>query len=389
MKVLHLISRYRWTGSAEPAVNLCLFQAKQGADARLCCVSGGSLEREARARGVRLLEAARLGRDYTPWGILAAARSIALCLERESIDLLHCHTQHDHWLSALAQRYLARRRAPIVRTHHETRHIRVGWVWRRIFNHYTAMNVVPSEATRATFIASGAMLPSRVRTIYGGLDFSRFQASVPLPNLRSAWRLPADATLIAQLSHIGPDRRQAQMLEAFSLLADEHPKAWLVFLGEGNKSTVTHLRERVEALPFADRVIFSKDFAPSSLAWPDQVAAMDRVVILAVGSEGSSRGAMEAMALGRPLIGARVGVLPELIEEGRTGWLADPDSPLSIAGAIRTSLASQGLAARIGAAAASLVRTRFRCERQAEETLGLYREILTTASAPAEAAGSR
>ena len=248
------------------------------------------------------------------------------------------------------------------------------------------MNVVPSRATREYFVGSGAMLPAKVRTLYGGLDFARFQASVPLPNLRAAWGLPPDALLIAQLSHIGPDRRQAEMLEAFSLLVDEHPKAWLVFLGQGNKATVAQLRERVEALPFAERVIFSKDFTQP--AWPDQVAAMDRIVILAVGSEGSSRGAMEAMALGRPVIGGRVGVLPELIEEGKTGWLADADSPLSIAGAIRTSLTSASVAARVGAAAASLIRTRFRCERLAEETLALYREMLAEPQ-PAEAADSR
>jgi glycosyltransferase involved in cell wall biosynthesis len=389
MTTLHLISRYRWTGSAEPAVNLCAFEAKAGADARLCCIPGGSLEREAKLRGVRLLHAANLARNYTPWGILAAARSLARYVVSENVDLLHAHTQHDHWLAAMALTFFAPRQVPLIRTHHETRKIRVGRVWRRIFNHYTAMNLSPSRSATDFFTQSGAIHPERVRTIYGGLDFSRFRVSASPPNVRETWGVPKEALLIAHLSHIGPDRRQREMLEAFALLADEHPRAWLLFLGQGNKSTVSELRERVRSFPFSGRVVFSKDHSQKGISWPDQVATADRVVVLAVGSEGSSRGAMEAMALARPVIAARLGVLPELIEDGKTGWLADPDSPLSIAGALRTSLASPEIAVRVGAAAGALIRTRFRCERQAEETLALYREILGETSRPVQQASSR
>ena len=370
-------------------MSLCVFQAKAGADARLCCIPGGSLEREAQARSIRFLEAANLGRNYTPWGILAAASSLARCVGRERIDILHAHTAHDHWLAALAQTCFAETKVPLIRTHHETRKIRVGRVWRRIFNYDTAMNIAPSCSAAEFFRASGAMLPGRVRTVYGGLDFSRFRVSAPAPNVREAWGVPKDALLIAHLSHIGPDRRQRQMLEAFALLADEFPRARLVFLGQGNKSTVRELRSRVEATRFAPRVLFSKDYAGKGIPWPDLVAAMDRIVVLAVGSEGSSRGAMEAMALARPVIAARVGVLPELIEEGESGWLTDPEQPLAIAGALRASLSSPENAARVGGNAVEVIRARFRCERQAEETLALYGEILEQERQASRAAGSR
>src|SRR5512134_13055 len=98
MIVLHLISRYRWTGSAQPAVTLCGALARAGVDSRLCCIPGGSLEREARERGVQVTPYVDLSRNYTPWGILLAAGRLARILERERIDLIHAHTSHDHWL---------------------------------------------------------------------------------------------------------------------------------------------------------------------------------------------------------------------------------------------------------------------------------------------------
>jgi glycosyltransferase involved in cell wall biosynthesis len=389
MKVLHLVSRYRWTGCAEPAVNLCRYLQKAGADSRLCCIPGGSLERHARDLGTRLVDAAPLGRNYTPWGILGAARSLARYAADEMIDILHAHTSHDHWLAALGQLLFAERPVPLVRTHHETRRIRAGKVWRRIFNRDTAMNVTVSEASRRYFEESGAIRPDRVRTIHGGLDFARFAVSSPAPDVRGAWGVPGDARILAHLSHIGPDRRQEEMLEAFSLLAEEFPRAWLVFLGQGNKSTVRRLREKIQDRSFGDRVVLSRDFAGRGIPWLDQVAAVDQVAVLAVGSEGSSRGVMEAMALAKPAIGARAGVIPELIEEGKTGWLVDSGDPLALAGALREALRDPEKAGRMGSAGAAVIRTRFRCERQAREILDLYREILPAASPPAMPAGSR
>jgi glycosyltransferase involved in cell wall biosynthesis len=389
MRVLHLVSRYRWTGCAEPAVNLCRFLARAGADSRLCCVKGGSLEQEALRLGIRLADAAPLGRDYTPWGILGAARSLASYAASEQVDILHAHTSHDHWLAALALAYFAARPVVLVRSHHETRRIRAGIVWRRIFNRHTAMNVTVSDASRQYFETSGAIRPDRIRTIYGGLDFSRFATSSPAPDVRGIWGVPRDSRIVAHLSHIGPDRRQEVMLEAFSILSEEFPRAWLVFLGQGNKSTVRLLREKVEAQSFRDRVVLSRDFADRGIPWLDQVAAVDQVAVLAVGSEGSSRGVMEAMALGKGVVGARVGVIPEMIEDRKTGWLVDPDHPPSLAGALREGLADPEEAARLGSAAAAMIRTRFRCERQARETLDLYREILSPRESPPGPAGSR
>jgi glycosyltransferase involved in cell wall biosynthesis len=376
MIVLHLVSRFRWTGCAEPAVNLCRHLQKAGADSRLCCVPGGSLEERARELGTRLASAAPLGRDYTPWGILGAARSLARYVDAEGIDLVHAHTSHDHWLAALSLLLFARRKTPLVRTHHETRRIRAGKVWRRIFNRDTAMNITVSEDSRDYFQKSGAIRPDRIRVIYGGLDFGRFAVSRPAAEIRSVWGIPAGAFLVAHLSHIGPDRRQDRMLEAFSLVSEEFPDARLIFLGEGNKSTVSQLRERVRATSFRERVVLGRDFTDRSLPWLDQVASVDQVAVLAVGSEGSSRGVMEAMALGKPVAGARVGVIPELVADGKTGWLVDPGHPPSLASALRAAMRDPASAGRLGSAGAALIRTRFRCERQAREMLDLYREIV-------------
>lgn len=133
----------------------------------------------------------------------------------------------------------------------------------------------------------------------------------------------------------------------------------------------------------------SHDYARRDLPSPDHVAAVDLVAVLAVGSEGTSRGVMEAMALGKLVVGARVGVIPDIIEEGRTGRLVEPNRADLLAGALRQALAEPATRALVGSAAAAAIRTRFRCERQAKETLDLYREILQREDRTLPAACSR
>jgi glycosyltransferase involved in cell wall biosynthesis len=145
----------------------------------------------------------------------------------------------------------------------------------------------------------------------------------------------------------------------------------------------------VAAGPLGHRILFSRDFAPHALPWPNQIAAVDLVAVLAVGSEGSSRGVMEAMALAKPVIGAGLGVIPELLESGQSGWIVDSDDPSQVAGAIREALTDPAKSLRLASAASVAVRTRFRCERQAQETLELYREIVKQADRSLPAAGSR
>ena len=71
--------------------------------------------------------------------------------------------------------------------------------------------------------------------------------------------------------------------------------------------------------------------------------------------------ALEAMACEVPVVASRVGGLPEIIDDGTTGFLCAPDDLEGMAARAIAVLADPDLRARIGSAAAQQVRTRF-CE---------------------------
>jgi glycosyltransferase involved in cell wall biosynthesis len=89
---------------------------------------------------------------------------------------------------------------------------------------------------------------------------------------------------------------------------------------------------------------------------PEQVAeALDNATVLLLPSfsEGLPRVAMEAFARGRPVIGARAGGIPDIVQDGVNGLLVDPRDPESIASALVRVLTEHELAERLAAGAAA------------------------------------
>jgi glycosyltransferase involved in cell wall biosynthesis len=130
---------------------------------------------------------------------------------------------------------------------------------------------------------------------------------------------------------------------AWRLAAPRLPGAVLRLVGDGRfrdsvRSLVTDLPAQTRWLP--------------KLATAEVVAAMDEswALLLVSRSEGTPRVVLEALCRGRAVIGARAGGIPDVVEDGVTGLLVDPEDPEAIAGALVRVLSDRALAERMGAA---------------------------------------
>jgi glycosyltransferase involved in cell wall biosynthesis len=89
---------------------------------------------------------------------------------------------------------------------------------------------------------------------------------------------------------------------------------------------------------------------------------------------------LEAMAAGVPVVAAKVGGVPDLIEEGRTGFFCDPQDAASMARAIERVLLDPLAAAKVARQARQLARGRFHPTVIARRHLGIYQEVLSRAA---------
>ena len=85
---------------------------------------------------------------------------------------------------------------------------------------------------------------------------------------------------------------------------------------------------------------------------------------------------LEAMAAGVPVVAAKVGGVPDLIEDGKTGLLCDPLDAASMSGAVEKMLNEPELGRRLAADANRLARERFHPAVIARRHLEIYREVL-------------
>ena len=109
---------------------------------------------------------------------------------------------------------------------------------------------------------------------------------------------------------------------------------------------------------------------------PALLSALDLVVLPSTEREGFPLALTEAAMAGRPAIASRLGGIPEIIEDRRTGLLVPPRDAPALAGAIVELLSDAELRNRLGEAARMRARERFTSEAMVDQVLAIYRAVL-------------
>ena len=137
-----------------------------------------------------------------------------------------------------------------------------------------------------------------------------------------------------------------RFIDAFALIAGEFPQSRLLIVGRRqNQTYAEELRRQVARLHLADRVELMAAVAQAELA---ALMASSAVVVLPSASEGLGRVIIEAMAAATPVIGTDVGGIPDLIEDGKNGFLVPPNDAHALAQRFRFILANPRQARAMG-----------------------------------------
>ncbi|MEM1552340.1 MAG: glycosyltransferase [Candidatus Bathyarchaeia archaeon] len=136
------------------------------------------------------------------------------------------------------------------------------------------------------------------------------------------------------------------LIDAFAQVAQEFPDAQLWIIGKAeNKGYAQLLKAQVARLGLNGRVIFMNAMPQQELA---RKIAQARALVLPSLSEGLGRVVIEAMACSIPVIGSRVGGIPEIIQDGVTGFLVLPGDVNALAQRIRWILSHPEEAKQMG-----------------------------------------
>ena len=210
--------------------------------------------------------------------------------------------------------------------------------------------------------------PSRVRQIYNGVDTETFRPSADeSPGSRR------EALTIGIVGRLDPVKNHASLLRAFRSILEREPQLVrdlrLMIVGDGPLRA--ELESMSKSLELGDRVWFAgaRDDTPA------QYRAMD-VFALPSLNEGISNTILEAMATGLPVVAARVGGNPEIVEDGVSGLLYEQGATDGLPSAILRYVKDPVLRQTHGAAARRRVMQNFSLEAMVQRYLDLYDELL-------------
>ena len=216
--------------------------------------------------------------------------------------------------------------------------------------------------------------------IYNGVDLDRYEHQEPCCTLRDEFGMEPGALLVGVVARLDPEKGHPTLLEAWPLVLQQVPNAYLLIVGEGAQREA--LERQVADLRIAHRVVFTgrRDDVPAV------TAALDCAVLPSY-REAQGLTILEAMALGRPVVASDVGGIPEMIEDGVSGLLVPPHDPAALAAAISRVLLDHPFADTIARAGHDIVHERFCVEQMVRAIETIYDEGVGLAAVPELAAG--
>jgi glycosyltransferase involved in cell wall biosynthesis len=363
--IAHVLSSFAMGGQERVALDLAGAQVRAGYQVTAVSLApppDGPLAGEFRAAGAGVDRVARPRPGVDP----VLALRLARWLRGHQVALVHTHNRMALIYGAPAG-WLAR--AAVVHTKHGNNprggtRLFAGKLAARCVDAFVAV----SPETAAFARRRHEVDERRLSVIPNGVELARFH---PEPTARERVRaelgIPPDAWVVGTVGRVAVEKNQALLLGAVAPLLG--PKARLLVVGDGDlMPQLKALADTLGVAPFAHLPGVRRDV-------PDVLNAFD-VFALSSTTEGLPLVIPEAMATGLPVVSTRVGGIPDVIEEGETGFLVPTGDEAALRERLALLQADPDLARAVGARARAAAIARFSAERMQREYLELYERVL-------------
>ncbi len=395
VSVLRIIARLNVGGPALHVSYLSAGLAERGYETTLVvgelARGEGSMEFVAESRGVRIVKLSSLSREIAPLRDLTSLIRLTRLIRQQRPQIVHTHTAKAGAIGRVAALLAAGDRRPIV-VHTFHGHVLRGYFGPlrslafRLLEHVlaraTTRLVAVSPEVRDELVSLGVAPAEKFAVVRLGIELDERL----LPGGREAGReesrrqlgVGPETFLVGWVGRMTGVKRVPDLLEAFRQLRDMHVDARLCLVGDGPE------RESLERLAKSLGVVrdcFFLGYQEEMGRWLESFDAF----ALPSANEGTPVSAIEALAAGCPVVATRVGGVPDVVQDGETGFLVASGDTKALARRLAELAGDPELRTRLGAAGRERVTSRYRVGRLLDDVDRLYRSLLAeTVSATAE-----
>jgi glycosyltransferase involved in cell wall biosynthesis len=394
--ILQIVPRLETGGAELSTVEIAEAVVRAGGRALVLTEPGGRLISRVAAAGGELIPFPAATKN--PMGMLINAASMARLIRAESIDLVHARSRAPAWSALLAAR---RARVPFVTTYHGA--YREGNAAKRLYNGVMARGdlvIANSSYTADLIVARYATPRQRITVIHRGVDMRAFDPARidagRVAALRARWGVRESTRIVLHMARLTAWKGQSVLIQAAARLqaANKLAGAVVVLAGDaqGRDGYAQELQSQVKNNALGSSVRFVGHVEDVAAAF--QTAHV--TVLASIAPEAFGRAAIEAAAMGCPVIATAIGAPPETVlaqpavaEGATTGWLVPPSDAACLAERLALALALPGEERRaMGSRARAHVLAHFTVEAMQRRTLAAYDRLLASALEGRFVAGS-
>ncbi len=366
LSILMLESSRHWGGQEDRLIREARWLRRKGHRVMLACNEDAAIAPRARAAGVDVRPVPMRANVDVP-GLIRLANLV----RSEKPDVLHAHSSKDAWFAF----WFHRRGIPVVRSRHMTLPgtMRRG---RRFIYRRGCRRLIASAQFIADNMRDSIGVPAgRIDVIGEGVDTEEFQPGDG-SSFRREFGIPSTAPLFAIVAMLRGEKGHRTLLHAAREVLRKHPDARFAVVGGPVASDSIELelreilREKFSGLDPQPVVMtgFREDIA-------NVMRAIDCLVVPSA-EEAQTLVIPQAFATRKPVIGSRVGGIPELVEDGVNGLLIPPQEPAALAAAMDTIIAQPAMAGRLAQAGYELAHRELAIDKKMDLLLESYRKAL-------------
>lgn len=233
----------------------------------------------------------------------------------------------------------------------------------------TARTLAISDTVKDFAVAHMGAAPEDVEVLSYPLPEHSFAPPEPdeVAALREQHGIGEGDPVIGCVTRFFPSKGIRYLIEAFARVRTRVPAAWLVLCGQGPEER--NLRDLAQQLGVTDRVVFA-----GFQRHPQRYVAMFDVATVPSIEEAFGLVALEAQALGKPVVASRIGGLQHIVADERSGILVEAGNAAAIAAALIRLLDDPSLRMRMGRAA-TVEAQRFSLDRYVGRLTEIYRDL--------------
>ncbi|MEQ8246571.1 MAG: glycosyltransferase family 4 protein [Alphaproteobacteria bacterium] len=352
-------------------------------DVAAAVASMGWVSIVASAGGPMVADLERVGSEHItlplqtkrPWTMHRNAGALTELIFDRKVDIVHARSRAPGWSAMIAAKRIG---THFVTTYHGTYN-----ATNPIKNFY---NSVMARGERviaiSDFIARHIQQrhgvdPGRIVTIHRGVDVGLFDpervSAERMIQLATAWRLQDGMPVIMLPGRLTRWKGQNVLIDALGHLGRDDVRCLLVGSDQGRTGYRYELEKLVHSRNL-DHVVHIVDHCRDM---PAAYMLADVVVSASTDPEGFGRVAVEAQAMGRPVVATDHGGARETVRPGETGWLVPPGDAKALADAISAAIAMDATArAKMATVARAHVVERFTAAQMRAATIALYQDVL-------------